>query len=65
MPNLIDLPSGCRFAPRCTTRITEQVELALDHHPDLRPIGPGHDVRCWLYHDLEGNLLPRPEATTA
>jgi oligopeptide/dipeptide ABC transporter ATP-binding protein len=65
VPNLIDLPGGCRFAPRCTTRIQENVELAVDHHPDLRSIGPGHEVRCWLYHDLDGNLLPRAQATNA
>ncbi|MDO8485205.1 MAG: ABC transporter ATP-binding protein [Candidatus Limnocylindrales bacterium] len=65
VPNLIDLPSGCRFAPRCTTRVKENVELALNVHPELRPIGPGHDVRCWLYHDRAGNLLPRPEGSTA
>jgi oligopeptide/dipeptide ABC transporter ATP-binding protein len=62
VPNLIDLPAGCRFAPRCLVRIQENVELAAEHHPYLRPIGPGHEVRCWLYHDAEGNLLPRPEA---
>ena len=65
VPNLIDLPRGCRFAPRCLVRIEENVELATEMHPHLRPIGPGHDVRCWLYHDPEGNLLTTPEATTA
>jgi len=63
VPNLIDLPAGCRFAPRCTTRVRENVEQALERHPELRPIGPGHDVRCWLYHDEAGNQLSRPEAT--
>ena len=63
VPNLIDLPAGCRFAPRCTTRVKEHVEQALERHPELRPIGPGHDVRCWLYHDEAGNPLSRPEAT--
>jgi len=62
VPNLIDLPAGCRFAPRCLVRIQENVELASDVHPELRPIGPGHDVRCWLYHDPDGNLLSRAEA---
>jgi peptide/nickel transport system ATP-binding protein len=65
VPNLIDLPAGCRFAPRCTTRIQENVELALDRHPDLLPTGTGHEVRCWVYHDAEGNLLARPEVTSA
>ncbi len=35
-------PPGCSFAPRCSLRIA-QCELAL---PELRPIGPGHTVRC-------------------
>ena len=63
VPNLVDLPAGCRFAPRCLTRLDENVVEALERHPELRPVGPGHDVRCWLYHDAAGNLLPRPEAT--
>jgi oligopeptide/dipeptide ABC transporter ATP-binding protein len=60
VPNLIDLPKGCRFAPRCLTRIEEEVDLALDVHPELRPVSPGHDVRCWLYHDAAGHLRERP-----
>ena len=65
VPNLIDLPQGCRFAPRCTTRLAENVEPALEHHPALRPLAPGHDVRCWLYHDLDGRPIERaqPAAT--
>jgi oligopeptide/dipeptide ABC transporter ATP-binding protein len=59
VPNLIDLPPGCRFAPRCLTRLAENVEPALGFHPELRPIGSGHDVRCWLYHDLEGRPVER------
>ena len=62
VPNLIDLPVGCRFAPRCLARVRENVTLASDVHPELRSIGPNHDVRCWLYHDIEGRVLPRAEA---
>jgi oligopeptide/dipeptide ABC transporter ATP-binding protein len=62
VPNLIDLPKGCRFAPRCLTRIEEDVVLAEEVHPELRPIAPGHDVRCWLYHDAAGNLVARDDA---
>ena len=65
VPNLIDLPKGCRFAPRCTTRVEEEVAIALDIHPNLHPIGPDHDVRCWLYHDVRGVLMPRPERPEA
>jgi len=60
VPNLIDLPKGCRFAPRCASRVAEDNAMAIDVHPGLHPIGPGHDVRCWLYHDANGHLLPRP-----
>jgi oligopeptide/dipeptide ABC transporter ATP-binding protein len=62
VPNLIDLPKGCRFAPRCLTRIEEDVVLADAVHPELRPLAPGHDVRCWLYHDAAGHLVARDTA---
>ena len=64
VPNLIDLPRGCRFAPRCQARIEENVAIADDVHPNLLPVMPGHEVRCWLYHDAAGGLMPRP-ATAA
>ena len=54
VPNLIDLPVGCRFAPRCATRIEEDVPNTLDTHPVLGAVSPGHGVRCFLYHDPEG-----------
>ena len=60
VPNLIDLPGGCRFAPRCLARVEEDVVLAPDHHPELRTVEGGHDVRCWLWHDVDGTLLPGP-----
>ena len=65
VPNLIDLPKGCRFAPRCLTRIEENVDLALDVHPELRPVRPGHEVRCWVYHDAAGHLRERPATDPA
>jgi oligopeptide/dipeptide ABC transporter ATP-binding protein len=61
VPNLIDVPKGCRFAPRCAARVAEDNAMALDVHPGLYPLQPGHDVRCWLYHDANGRLIPRPE----
>jgi hypothetical protein len=41
--------------------VAEDNAMAIDVHPGLHPIVPGHDVRCWLYHDVNGRLLPRPE----
>jgi peptide/nickel transport system ATP-binding protein len=55
VPNLIDLPPACRFAPRCVTRVTENVPHSEELHPELRPVGEGHDVRCWLYHEPDGS----------
>ena len=61
VPNLVDLPKGCRFAPRCGARIEFNVTLAMDVHPDLRPVSEGHDVRCWLYHDAAGRPTGGPK----
>jgi len=61
VPNLIDLPKGCRFAPRCVARVEEDVAMATEVHPHLLPVREGHDVRCWLYHDAAGGLMARPE----
>ena len=60
VPNLIDLPKGCRFAPRCASRVIEENSLALDVHPGLHPLSQGHEVRCFLYHDMNGRPIPRP-----
>jgi oligopeptide/dipeptide ABC transporter ATP-binding protein len=61
VPNLIDLPPACRFAPRCIVRIEEDVKHSTEMHPALLPVTPGHEARCWLYHDPEGQLI-RTEA---
>ena len=60
VPNLIDLPKGCRFAPRCASRVAEDNAMAIDVHPGLHPLEPDHEVRCWLYHDVNGRLISRP-----
>jgi oligopeptide/dipeptide ABC transporter ATP-binding protein len=57
VPNLVDLPGACRFAPRCVTREVEQVPHSTELHPSLLPAGQAHDVRCWLYHDPDGRSI--------
>jgi oligopeptide/dipeptide ABC transporter ATP-binding protein len=42
VPNLLHLPEGCAFAPRCHRR-TEECTIA---PIPLEPAGPGHEVRC-------------------
>lgn len=49
VPNLIDLPKGCKFAPRCKARIENDLEICTQEEPELKPIGPSQTVRCWLY----------------
>jgi oligopeptide/dipeptide ABC transporter ATP-binding protein len=49
VPNLIDLPPGCRFAPRCQARIDNNLEICLEEIPELLPAAPRHTARCWLY----------------
>jgi oligopeptide/dipeptide ABC transporter ATP-binding protein len=51
VPNLINLPIGCRFAPRCKPRLEHNLTICTGSLPGLKPIGEGHWVRCWLYHD--------------
>jgi oligopeptide/dipeptide ABC transporter ATP-binding protein len=50
VPNLINLPPGCRFAPRCRSRVQHNLTICADQLPGLKPVGPNHSVRCWLYH---------------
>ncbi|MGI9641362.1 MAG: ABC transporter ATP-binding protein [Acidimicrobiia bacterium] len=59
VPNLIDLPPGCRFAARCTARVENNLEICQQQEPDLMQVAPGHQVRCWLYAE-EGTAVPTP-----
>ncbi len=45
VPNLLYLPQGCRFHPRCE----HVTDLCRRKEPDFFEIGNGHAVRCWLY----------------
>jgi oligopeptide/dipeptide ABC transporter ATP-binding protein len=49
VPNLVNLPEGCKFAPRCVARITNNLEKCTQVEPELIKVGPNHEVRCWLY----------------
>ena len=43
-PNLIQLPPGCRFAPRCPSRFDR-----CEEDPVLKDVAQEHDCACWLY----------------
>lgn len=49
VPNLIDLPPGCKFAPRCVDRVQNNLEICTEEEPELKLVSPDHWVRCWLY----------------
>ena len=53
VPNLINLPPGCKFAPRCRSRLEHKLTICTEVEPDLIPILPKHTVRCWLYQNYE------------
>ena len=51
VPNLVDLPTGCRFADRCQARVDAKLTICTEQEPELKDVGGGHLVRCWLYED--------------
>ncbi|MEP7198555.1 MAG: ABC transporter ATP-binding protein, partial [Chloroflexota bacterium] len=42
-PDLIELPTGCKFHPRCPLADARCVE----HEPELEQVALGHQVACW------------------
>ncbi len=44
VPDLIGVPAGCIFAPRCPVRI----DRCTAENPPLADCGPGHRAACWL-----------------
>jgi len=58
VPNLINLPPGCRFAPRCRAMQEHGLTICTGAKPDLIEARPGHKVRCWLYQNADGHRAP-------
>lgn len=42
-PSLLNLPPGCRFAPRCP----DAMDICREKQPDEIEVIPGHSVSCW------------------
>ncbi len=55
VPNLINLPAGCRFAARCRVRTQYNCKVCTEVEPELVEVLPGHTVRCWIYVDHDGH----------
>ncbi len=49
VPLLSQIPSGCRFAPRCSMA-TDKCRAEM---PSLRETGDGRKVRCWYAEDVK------------
>jgi peptide/nickel transport system ATP-binding protein len=45
VPDLLELPVGCKFQDRCS----QVFQKCKDEPPSFIEIEPGHQVRCWLY----------------
>jgi oligopeptide/dipeptide ABC transporter ATP-binding protein len=58
VPNLVNLPPGCRFAPRCQARFKYSLGICTSVEPELEEIKTGHFVRCWLYQSSDGHTAP-------
>lgn len=58
VPNLVNLPPACRFAPRCQARVNHNLSVCTEKKPDLIQIKEGHKVRCWLYQDSDQHAAP-------
>jgi len=42
-PDLVNVPPGCPFYPRCGFHMP----VCLEQRPLLRPVDPGHTAACW------------------
>jgi oligopeptide/dipeptide ABC transporter ATP-binding protein len=52
-PNLLNLPKGCAFAPRCAYRMP-----ICDEPVSLYDFGDGHVARCLLYDERSKDQRP-------
>ncbi len=48
IPNLIDLPSGCRFHPRCQYAIN----TCKEKRPTIEDVGDGHFISCYRWREI-------------
>lgn len=58
VPNLVNLPPGCRFASRCRARENHDLTVCSQVEPDLVEVLPNHYVRCWLYQSQGDHQAP-------
>jgi oligopeptide/dipeptide ABC transporter ATP-binding protein len=59
-PDLVNLPKGCSFYPRCRFH----VEKCLEEAPPLMLVAENHFAACWE-HERVGKDMPLPPLATA
>ena len=50
VPDPLNLPSGCRFHPRCP----RATEICREHIPPIHELAPGHFIACYNYQGETG-----------
>ena len=48
VPDLLNPPPGCRFAPRCRARVEHHLQICTQTEPELIEVDDQHWARCWL-----------------
>jgi peptide/nickel transport system ATP-binding protein len=51
-PDLIHLPSGCKFHPRCPFA----TDKCRQQEPELQPVGDQHAAACWHWQEVEKEI---------
>jgi ABC-type dipeptide/oligopeptide/nickel transport system ATPase component len=51
-PDLINLPSGCKFHDRCQFAS----DRCRQEEPELEPVGPDHFAACWHWQEVEQEI---------
>lgn len=51
-PDLINLPSGCKFHPRCPFA----TDKCRQQEPELQPVGDQHAAACWHWQEVEKEI---------
>ncbi|MFV9675212.1 MAG: ABC transporter ATP-binding protein [Anaerolineales bacterium] len=57
-PDPRNFPTGCRYAPRCESRVEYGLKICEAKAPPLQPFSPEHSIRCWLYESAPGHKPP-------
>ncbi|MCB0051759.1 MAG: ABC transporter ATP-binding protein [Caldilinea sp.] len=55
-PDLVELPPGCKFHPRCAFAS----ERCKQEEPELVEVGPNHTAACWNWVQVEDELKRNP-----